>query len=103
MQFHEVVTEASRSNFRDIVNGTSREQHNKANEMAMDIIANTESTERMRSNAVSLISQAVKPWEVSDWERKGALIGFYMAVELALNWGLSLEDIFKDTGIKEDA
>ena len=102
MQFHEVITQVSEDNFRDIVNGASREQHNKANDMAMDIIANTESTERARSNAVSLISQVVKPWEVNEWDKMGALIGFYMAIELALHNGFSLTNSFEDAGVRSE-
>lgn len=100
MLFHEVVTQVSRDNFSDIVNGASKKQHIEANKMADEIMADTEDRERLRNNAVSLISQAIKPWQVDEFDRKGALIGTYIAMELNLRGEFSLRDMFRDAGLK---
>lgn len=100
MLLHEVVTQVSRDNFRDIVNGASEKQQIEANKMADEIMAYTEDRERLRRNAVSLMSQAIKPWQVDEFDRKGALIGTYMAMELHLRGEFSLRDMFRDAGLK---
>jgi hypothetical protein len=100
MLFHEVVTQVSRDNFSDIVNGASKKQHIEANKMADEIMADTEDRERLRNNAVSLMSQAIKPWQVDEFDRKGALIGMYIAMELNLRGEFSLRDMFRDAGLK---
>jgi hypothetical protein len=100
MLFHEMVTQVSRDNFRDIVNGATEKQQIEANKMADEIMADTEDRERLRRNAVSLMSQAIKPWEVDDFDKKGALIGTYIAIQLSLDGEFDLKDMFMDAGLK---
>ena len=100
MLLHEVVTQVSRDNFRDIVNGASEKQQIEANKMADEIMDDTEDRERLRRNAVSLMSQAIKPWQVDEFDRKGALIGTYIAMELHLRGEFNLRNMFRDAGLK---
>tara|TARA_R100000152_G_C6592603_1_gene52551 strand:- start:202 stop:540 length:339 start_codon:yes stop_codon:yes gene_type:complete len=100
MLFHEVEQYVSRENFADIVNGSSPERHMDADKMAAEILSETKDRERARRNAVSLISQALKPWLVDEFKRMGALVGLCMALRLSLDGEFDLGDMFRDAGLK---
>ena len=98
MMYHELIQEVSKSHFQDVVNNATQEEYKYAQKMARNIFK-TSNKEVARKNAVSLISQAVKPWEVDEWDRKCALIGFCLAAELHFDGFCTIKKILQDAGL----